>query len=30
MRKFMNLEFDKNKKIHQKKALTILLGLIEW
>jgi hypothetical protein len=28
MRKFMNLEFDKNKKIHQKKALTILLGLI--
>jgi len=28
MRKFMNLEFDKNKKIHQKKALIILLGLI--
>jgi len=25
MRKFMNLEFDKNKNVHQKKALTILL-----
>ncbi|HQH55623.1 MAG TPA: hypothetical protein PLW05_03620, partial [Candidatus Marinimicrobia bacterium] len=28
MCKFMNLEFDKNKKIHQKKALIILLRLI--
>jgi len=25
MRKFMNLEFDKNKNVHQKKALIILL-----